>query len=67
VKRLLSTEHFSVDGTLIDAWALMKSFRRKRRRDDPPPSTGRNASFPPCGLLFRIVGLLLDRVSRSRC
>lgn len=28
VKRLLSKEHFSVDGTLIDAWASMKSFRR---------------------------------------
>ena len=27
VKRLLSTEHFSVDGTLIEAWASMKSFR----------------------------------------
>ena len=29
VKRLLSTEHFSVDGTLIEAWASMKSFRPK--------------------------------------
>jgi hypothetical protein len=28
VKRLLSNEHFSVDGTLIDAWDSMKSFRR---------------------------------------
>src|SRR3954451_15707936 len=27
VKRLLSTEHFWVDGTLIEAWASMKSFR----------------------------------------
>src|SRR6478609_3847977 len=27
VKRLLSSEHFSVDGTLIEAWASMKSFR----------------------------------------
>jgi len=27
VKRLLSSDHFSVDGTLIDAWASMKSFR----------------------------------------
>jgi len=43
VKRLLSTEHFSVDGTLIDAWASMKSFRRKDGSDDPPPGTGRNA------------------------
>lgn len=29
VKPLLSTEHFSVDGTLIEAWASMKSFRPK--------------------------------------
>src|SRR3954468_22780983 len=31
VKRLLSTEHFSVDGTLIEAWASMKSFKPKER------------------------------------
>ena len=29
VSRLLSRDHFSVDGTLIDAWASMKSFRAK--------------------------------------
>jgi transposase len=28
VKRLLSSDHFSVDGTLIEAWASIKSFRR---------------------------------------
>src|SRR6185503_16998698 len=27
VKKLLSTDHFSVDGTLIEAWASMKSFK----------------------------------------
>lgn len=42
VKRLLSKEHFSVDGTLIDAWASMKSFRRKDGLDDDAPP-GRNA------------------------
>ena len=42
VKRLLSTEHFSVDGTLIEAWASMKSFRPKDGSDDPP-GPGRNA------------------------
>jgi len=41
VKELLSAEHFSVDGTLIQAWASMKSFRRKDG-DDQPPSEGRN-------------------------
>jgi transposase len=29
VKRLISSDHFSVDGTLIEAWASLKSFRRK--------------------------------------
>jgi transposase len=43
VKRLLSAEHFSVDGTLIDAWASMKSFRRKDGSDEPPSGPGRNA------------------------
>jgi transposase len=41
VKALLSAEHFSVDGTLIQAWASMKSFRRKDGKDEPP-SPGRN-------------------------
>lgn len=31
---LMSSEHFSVDGTLIDAWASMKSFRPKDEDDD---------------------------------
>jgi len=44
VKALLSDEHFSVDGTLIDAWASMKSFRPKDGSDDDgTPSGGRNA------------------------
>lgn len=32
--KLMSAEHFSVDGTLIDAWASMKSFRPKDEDDD---------------------------------
>jgi transposase len=43
VKRLLSTDHFSVDGTLIEAWASIKSFRPKDGSDDPPAGGGRNA------------------------
>jgi transposase len=39
---LLSNEHFSVDGTLIEAWASMKSFRPKDDQDPPAPG-GRNA------------------------
>lgn len=39
-RKLLSDEHFTVDGTLIEAWAGQKSFQRKRGNDDilkPPP------------------------------
>ena len=43
VKRLLSSDHFSVDGTLIEAWASIKSFRRKDGGDDDSQSPGRNA------------------------
>src|SRR3954471_24891475 len=41
VKALLSDEHFSVDGTLIEAWASMKSFRPKDGSGEPP-GPGRN-------------------------
>jgi transposase len=40
VKKLLSSDHFSVDGTLIEAWASMKSFRPKNGPHDPPPEGG---------------------------
>src|SRR6202046_1843275 len=40
VTRLLSTDHFSVDGALIEAWASMKSFRPKQGRDEPPADGG---------------------------
>jgi transposase len=43
VKKLLSSDHFSVDGTLIEAWASMKSFKPRDRADDPPADGGRNA------------------------
>jgi transposase len=33
---LVSAEHFSVDGTLIEAWASLKSFRRKEEAGSPP-------------------------------
>jgi len=39
--RLLSDEHFTVDGTLLEAWASHKSFRR--RDDQEPPRPGDNA------------------------
>ena len=40
VKRLLSAAHFSVDGTLIEAWASMKSFKPKDGADGPPTEGG---------------------------
>src|SRR5947209_10563021 len=39
---LLSSEHFSVDGPLIEAWASMKSFRPKDGSGEPP-APGRNS------------------------
>jgi transposase len=41
-KELLSDEHFTVDGTLIQAWAGQKSFRAKKeaKRDIPPDDSG---------------------------
>ena len=39
---LLSDEHFSVDGTLLDAWASMKSFRPNLEDAPPPGDGGRN-------------------------
>ena len=38
--RLLSDEHFTVDGTLLEAWASHKSFRP--RDEEPPPDGGGN-------------------------
>lgn len=35
-RELLSSEHFTVDGTLLEAWASMNSYREK----DTPPTTG---------------------------
>jgi transposase len=37
-KRFMSNDHFTVDGTLIQAWASQKSFRRKDGSDDDGPN-----------------------------
>jgi transposase len=37
---LISDEHFTVDGTLIEAWAGQKSFQRKDRPAPPPDDPG---------------------------
>lgn len=54
VAPLLSDEHFSVDGTLVKAWASMKSFQPKAADtpsgddgpDDPPPTSFNPAMQP---------------------
>jgi transposase len=43
VNKLLSTDHFSVDGTLIESWASMKSVKPKDGSGEPPAEGGRNA------------------------
>ena len=42
-QKLLSDEHFSVDGTLIQAWASQKSYRRKDDDSEPPAGGSRNS------------------------
>ena len=37
---LISDEHFTVDGTLLDAWASLKSFQPKDKQDAPPDDPG---------------------------
>src|SRR6202166_813137 len=39
-RRLLSAEHFTVDGTLLEAWAGQKSFKRKDQPRNPPDDPG---------------------------
>ena len=49
VAPLLSDDHFTVDGTLVQAWASMKSFVPKEPPSDTPalPPAGGSASGPP--------------------
>ena len=43
LRRYMSSDHFSVDGTLLEAWASHKSFKPKDDATPPSgPSTGRN-------------------------
>jgi transposase len=41
-RRLLSAEHFTVDGTLLEAWASVKSYRPRDGQDPPATGGGRN-------------------------
>ena len=44
IRKLLSDEHFSVDGTLVEAWASQKNLKPRKGKDGdgPPASSGRN-------------------------
>ena len=44
-RQLLSDEHFTVDGTLIEAWASRRSFHEKK---DPPPARARARGNESC-------------------
>ncbi len=44
-RRLLSADHFTVDGTLLEAWASHKSYRP--RDEQPPRGGGRNRDADP--------------------
>lgn len=39
-QNLTSDEHFTVDGTLVEAWASLKSFQRKDQEKQPPDDPG---------------------------
>ncbi len=43
-RRLISADHFSVDGTLLEAWASLKSYRPRDEQEPPatPGGGGRN-------------------------
>ena len=45
--RLMSDEHFTVDGTLLEAWASLKSFRPSNSKQDPPDDPGNPREFSP--------------------
>jgi len=47
VRKLLSNDHFTVDGTLIKAWAGQKSFKKKDQsgKQDPPPDDPGNPTI----------------------
>jgi IS5 family transposase len=43
-RSLLSDEHFTVDGTLLEAWASVKSYQRKDAKNTVPPDDPGNAT-----------------------
>src|SRR5438309_11928708 len=50
-RSLLSDEHFTVDGTLLEAWASVKSYQRKDARNAVPPDDPGNATVDFHGVM----------------
>lgn len=48
-RNLLSDEHFTVDGTLLEAWASAKSYQRKDAKNGVPPDDPGNARWTSTG------------------
>ena len=48
-RSLLSDEHFTVDGTLLEAWASVKSYQRKDAKNTVPPDDPGNATVDSTG------------------
>ncbi len=64
LRRYVSSDHFSVDGTVLEAWASHKSFKPKDRDPSEPPPAGRNSVQ---GRHEPLEGVLVDRtVLRGR-
>jgi transposase len=63
VAPLLSGDHFSVDGTLVEAWASFKSFRPKPAAHDTPPPDG--PAPPPATPATPDAGQAVDEATRT--
>src|ERR1700683_5149987 len=44
LEQIRGTKHFTVDGTLLEAWASVKSYQRKDAKNDVPPDDPGNAT-----------------------
>lgn len=64
---LVSSEHFSVDGTLIEAWASMKSFKAKDGSGKPPEGGGRNPMVNSRGKSARTTHMPRPRTRMPAC
>ena len=72
---LTSDEHFTVDGTLIEAWASLKSVRAKDGSDDPPTLNGQkrkndtheSSTDPSPGCIAKVVARRPDSTIWVMC